>query len=236
MRRLHHISVLNRCSVLADEQVNEIVKALQKQVTNHFSPLWGIGANLNFVPRDDTDSWRNKWNLLVLDTSDEANALGYHDFTPEGNPVGKAFVKTDQMGGYLPSVTMSHELLEMLGDPDINLCAEDRDGTLYAYENCDAVEADELGYDIDGVTVSDFVTPEWFAGSLRDVGGIKFDFKGHVTQPFELAKGGYISVRRPNEGWDQIFAQDVDPLARPRVGSRRERRSLPTSQLVRSED
>ena len=45
------------------------------------------------------------------------------------------------------TVTFSHrELLEMLADPNINLCAFDEDARrLYAYEVCDAVEADALG-------------------------------------------------------------------------------------------
>jgi hypothetical protein len=228
-RRLHLVAILNRSSVLTDSDVARIVAALQKQVTNHFAPAWGIGARLKFVPKADLEGWKGAWNLVVLDTSDEATALGYHDFTPEGLPVGKAFAKTDQLYGALPSVTLSHELLEMLGDPEINLCAEARDGTVYAYENCDAVEADQLGYQVDGVTVSDFVTPEWFSDSLAGH-EVRFDFRGHVSGPFELAAGGYISIRRPGQGWTQVFADEVDPLARPRVGSRRERRGTPLGQ------
>lgn len=227
--RLHDVAVLNRATTISDAEVLKIVEALQVQVTNHFSPVWGIGAHVKFVPKADLTSWKGYWNVVFLDTSDEANALGYHDLTPEGLPLGKVFVKTTKMYGGKVSVTASHELLEMLGDPNINLMAQANDGTVYAYENCDAVEADGLGYQVDGITVSDFVTPEWFSDSLAGH-DVRFDFKGHLSGPFELAAGGYISIRRPGQGWTQVFADEVDPLARPRVGSRRERRGTPLGQ------
>jgi len=40
--------------------------------------------------------------------------------------------------------------------------ARGTDGKIYALEVCDAVESDKLGYEIDGVMVSDFITPAWF--------------------------------------------------------------------------
>src|SRR4051812_39696815 len=221
-------AVLNRSTVASDDEVATIVGALQKQVDNDYARAWGTVAKLEFLPKDQLTGWENKWNLVVLDTSDEANALGYHDLTPDGLPLGKCFAKTDQLAGSQLSVTMSHELLEMLGDPDINLQAPDEHGRIYAYENCDAVEADEIGYEIDGVLVSDFVYPEWFVPSLRGKTDVQFSHKQHVTGPFELAQGGYISVTDvwpPN--WQQIYppnAATVAAIQRPRVGSRRERR------------
>jgi hypothetical protein len=78
---------------------------------------------------------------------------------------GKVFVGSDIPTGYTWTVTASHELLEMLADPDINLTAfvesTASSGVLYAYEVCDACEADEFGYKINGTLVSDFVFPGW---------------------------------------------------------------------------
>ena len=149
------VAVLNRSTVATDEEVERITGALQQQVDRDFAPAWGVRTSLTFLPKGVTDGWQGRWNVVVLDTSDEANALGYHDLTPDGLPLGKCFAKTDQMVGAQLSVTMSHELLEMLGDPDVNLQAADENGRIYAYETCDAVEADDIGYDIDGVVVSD---------------------------------------------------------------------------------
>ena len=78
----------------------------------------------------------------------------------------------------------------MLADPWINWCAQGSDGRIYALEVCDAVEADRLGYEIDGVLVSDFITPSWFEPTHAD----RVDFKRRILKPLQLAEGGYISV------------------------------------------
>jgi len=111
------------------------------------------------------------------------------------------------------------------------------------------VEADPLGYKIGKVTVSDFVLPGWFEPT--HVGkNEKLAFKSKVTKPFQLLQGGYISYFDLNGGgWQQLTAQkgpsdarnmsaQTSPAApwtaRPRVGSRRERRRLPKNQWLTS--
>lgn len=228
-RDAHAVAVLNRCTVLDDTDAKAIVAALQTQVTRDFAKAWGIDGRLSFVPKAKTTGWQGKWNLLLLDTSDEAGALGYHDLTPEGLPLGKVFAKTDQAYGQKVSVTASHELLEMLLDPHINLCAEDtKRGVFAAYEASDAVEADELGYDIAGVTVSDFVTPEYFDPAAQGRPNTQFSFRSNVHAPFTLAPGGYESVYVSGKGWTQHTAREggAKVADRPKVGSRRERRGL----------
>jgi len=120
-----------------------------------------------------------------------------------------------------PSSALSHELLEMLADPWINWCAMGSDNRIYALEVCDAVEDDRLGYKIDGVLVSDFITPAWFERTDAD----RLDFSQHLSKQLELARGGYISVFDPSSGWTQIDARGAGG---PRIapGSRRQRRKL----------
>jgi hypothetical protein len=169
------------------------------------------------------------------------------------NVVSDAALKTTIDDGGKWTVTFSHEYLEMLADPNINLCAFDEHAhRLYAYEVCDAVEADKLGYDIDGVTVSDFVYPGWFE-PLHAVKSENFAFKSAASAPFELLPGGYISYYDlRGGGWQQLNAKpakggrvnartesalDAGPgayAARPAVGSRRERRRTPKMQWQRS--
>ena len=55
-----------------------------------------------------------------MDDSDQAGALGYHDLTSAGLPMGKVFARTDLQNNLSWTVTVSHELLEILGDPMIN--------------------------------------------------------------------------------------------------------------------
>lgn len=234
------IAVINSSTVLSDTDVQAAVPALQTQVHRDFAPVWGTDADLTFVAQNGTPP-DGYWWLVVLDNSDQAGALGYHDLTPQGLPLGKIFAATDQQYGEQWTVTASHELLEMLGDPDINLTAfvqsSDTVGVLYAYEVCDACEADAIAYQINGVLVSDFVYPAWFE-SFRQQGSTQFDFQKQITQPFQLLPGGYIGVYNVTAGggWTQITAQGTpaEYRARPRVGSRRERRRTPRDRWLRS--
>lgn len=230
-----HIAVKNQSSVVADMEVHSALAAFQIQVTRDFSPIWDTPATLTMIDKNMTPT--SCPMIVVLDDADQAGALGYHDLQTSGQPIGKVFAKTTKDYGGQWTVTFSHELLEMIADPYINLMAmNDLLGRFYAYEVCDAVEDDTLGYMINGIMVSDFVKPHWFDEHAPPVAGA-FSFRGHVGAPFELATGGYISYLDLSDGqWHQDTAmhppESLSPAQRamklhdaiPRPGSRRERR------------
>jgi len=214
------IAVTNASTCLTDAQVGAVLPALQNQVSDDFKAYWDLDCTLTFLPKDQplTQGW---WQIVVVDNPEQAGALGYHELTRQGSPLGKIFAKLDLDSGASWTATLSHELLEMLADPWINWCAVGSDSKIYALEVCDAVEADNLGYLIDGVLVSDFVTPAWFEPTSAD----RLDFKQHLTKELELARGGYISTFDPGTGWTQITAKgEGGPRVLP--GSRRQRRKL----------
>jgi hypothetical protein len=231
-----NIAVVNQSTVVKDADASAWTDALQTQVSKDFFPVWGVDAKLAFLSGGKTPP-AGSWVLAFLDNADQANALGYHDITPDGLPLGKVFAKTTLDDGGVVSVTASHELLEMLGDPDINLTAELDDGQgkpskFYAYEVCDACEDDQFGYKINNVLVSDFVYPAYFE-SFRKPNSTQFDHGNKITAPFTLLAGGYISVLdlgNLSEGWQQLLANRNDRAAqiksRARIGSRRERRRI----------
>ena len=230
------IAVLNQSTAVKDSEVEKVVGLLQIQVTRDFAPVWGNNADLRFVPGGKKPK-AGEWWLVILDNADQAGALGYHDVTNQGLPLGKVFAKTSMTYGEKWSVTASHELLEMLGDPEINLTVlveSGTGGTLYAYEVCDACESDKFGYKIKGVPVSDFVYPSWFESFRKK--GDRFDFTKSVKQPFQLLAGGYIGVYdiKSGSGWKQQTAEKINFRSRPPVGSRRERRNIPISKRIAS--
>lgn len=225
------IDVVNESTVIDDKELAKGVAAVQTQVHRDFAPVWGLDADLLLVskgkkPRPDA------WWIGVFDDSDKAGALGYHDLTSRGLPLGKVFAKGDIESGSSWTSDLSHEVLEMLGDPDINLAAYREEGgktLFYAYEVCDPCEDDPDGYLIGGVLVSDFVYPAWFEG-FRKEGSAQFDFRKHIGGPFQLLPNGYIGVFDPSShrGWHQVSAKESQRYAsRPRPGSRRQRRSMP---------
>jgi hypothetical protein len=68
--------------------------ARQQQVAGDFRPIWGLDAQLTFIPQGSQPP-ANTWQLVILDDSDQADALGYHDLTEDGLPMGKIFADSD---------------------------------------------------------------------------------------------------------------------------------------------
>ena len=231
------IAIINESSVLTDDEVKRYVAAYQVQVDEHFGPVWGMAAELQFTPRSAITTVANEWQLVFLDDTDQAGALGYHDETAAGKPLGKVFAGTDKKYGTSASVTGSHELLEMLGDPTISTAITEYDANgnvsaLLAYEACDATEDDSYGYQIDGVLVSDFVYPSWFGG----IEAQHFDFLNHCSRALEVLSNGYIGKWTPSGGWGQVNGEKaaLNPRVRAPHGSRRERRARGRSNWKRS--
>jgi Calcineurin-like phosphoesterase len=228
------VSIINEGKLAAPAEVQAAVAALQRQVSEHFAPAWGVDATLSFVAGGAKPLPGNWW-LVILDDSDQAGALGYHDLTDEAMLLGKVFVKTARDASVRWTVTASHELLELLADPAINLtvCAtENNNLVLYAYEICDPCQADEFGYAIDGVAVSDFLFPSWFE-TFHRAGAVPLDYCGRVGAPFAILPGGYANVLdtgHPASAWTEKKGPAATIAGarfaeRPAVaGSRREQR------------
>jgi len=205
----YRVALLNRSTSMTDIELQSAVSALQTQVHRDFAPIWGIDADLTFVPNPSKPPSASWW-LVFLDTSDQAGALGYRDLTPEGLPMAKVFVKSALETNNAWTVTASHVLLEMLANPRLNLTVfvqtAQKKGTLYPHEVCNPCGADRLGYRIGGTLVSDFVFPAWFE-NFRKRGSTQFDYCKHISRPFEILSGGYATVCEVSSdvGWRSLF-------------------------------
>lgn len=228
------IAVINESTVASQAEIAGMIDAFETQWNRDLAPVWGTPQAkfrlLSHGEKPDPAAW---W-LVFLDTSDQADALAYHDLTDAGQPLSKVFVKTIKDDGALLSVGASHELCEMAVDPWLNSASQDQHGVFWATEICDPVEDDQYGYKIGGVTVSDFVTPDWFAHrfSHKDV-----DLKGHALRAFEVLTGGYAQYFDTHRGWVQITGSKAlhSARAQPPEGSRRERRARGSRLFRRSE-
>jgi len=178
--------------------VDALIKAMQVYVDDHVAPVWGTPAKLV----KSTDFVKNAWAIVFLDTADQEGALAYHDLTPDGLPVSKVFVKTTLDDNQLVAVSTSHELVEMLVDPAINMWTTGPNPTLmYAYESADPVE--EESFKINGIDMSDFVYPAYFE-VFRKPKSVKFDHLNKVTKPFQILHGGYQIIFK-NGRESQVF-------------------------------
>ncbi len=192
------IACFNQATSALGVSFDQLIPALQKFVDDYFAPVWGTPARLAKA----TGFVQGNWAIAFLEDADVANALGYHDLTPDGLPLAKVFVRTTLEAGDQVSVTASHELAEMLADPAINLYSTGPNAQyLYAYETADPVE--EESFSVDGISMSDFVFPSYFE-VFRKANSVQFDQMNKVTKPFQILKGGYQIVWR-NGKVSQIF-------------------------------
>ena len=159
------IQVQNISTAVKDAGLTAILEAVQAQLNQDVAPIWRSDTfQLVMVPAAEKMD-PHTWQFIVADTCDQAGAAGYHETTSAGAPIGYAFAKTTLDARMHPSVTISHELVEMAGDPHIDQSCQWSDNPnpqFDARELCDPVEDDSLGYEKTGVLVSDFVTPAYF--------------------------------------------------------------------------
>jgi hypothetical protein len=192
------IACFNKATVSLEVDFQKLIAAMQAYVDNYVAPVWGTPAKLI----KSKDFVKNAWAMVFLDDADQPGALAYHDLTPSGLPLSKVFVKTTLENHDLVSVSASHELVEMLVDPAINLMTTGPDPkTTYAYESADPVEA--LSFDVNGIPMSDFVYPSYFE-IFHKAGSVKFDELNKVRKPFQILSGGYQIIFK-NGKWSQVF-------------------------------
>ncbi len=175
-----------------------MVGAVGQQLARHVAPVWGAVPALEFVPSDGSPSMLDAALCYIDDYSDIEGALGYHYEADDGTPTLRVFAAEILDGGgavltsaSAVSVTLSHEVLEVVGDAAANRWADGPGGRAYAVELADAVQGD--AYDVDGVAVSNFVLPAFF--SPRAGAGTRFDFLGRLSAPFTMTPGGYQITR-----------------------------------------
>lgn len=230
------VAIVNRSTLVSDSSVQKYTDALQIQVTRDFAPMWGNGKSfaLVAVPRSGIVP-AGAWQVVILDKPDMAGVLGYHEMTADGQPLGKVFAAADIQYGCSVSVTLSHEVLEMLADPNAQLMVSGPQGWSYAKEVGDPCEDDAYGYMINGVLLSDFVYPAYFQqGSAGP-----YDHRGYIKKPFQLLSGGYQSYFNGHD-WVQQRAERVVAWVNSRrefhnvEGSRHWRRKLGLSAWKRS--
>jgi hypothetical protein len=231
-----HVAVMNQSTAIADADIQKMVPAFSHQWNKDLTPVWGIDtAAFEFVPAGHSPA-AGAWWVVFLDDSDSADALAYHDLTTEGLPISKVFVKTLRADRSSISVGATHEICEMAVDPWLNSAYQDQRNMFWAGEVCDPVEADRYGYDIGGVLVTDFVTPDWFAHEHGHTQPI-LDFKNYVRKPFEILSEGYAQKFEHNRGWIQMNGAQTraSKTAVAPAGSRRDRRIRQSGSWKRSD-
>lgn len=230
------ISVMNHTNgQLSDADVLHALRAINRQIAEDFAPFWHMQATLRLEGRSSakaapqrTSDMRGDAVLYLRDTTDVQDALGYHERNNQGIPYGFVFTGLSAALGESWTTTLSHEALELIGDPEVNLLvagphpSDPSKEVFHWYEMCDAVQ-DET-YQLDGVEVSNFVLPLYFTGG--DERGSRNDFLGHVhgdatLTSFGVNPGGYIGFFNPTTGEHETFTRAHDAKAAQRMAMKR---------------
>lgn len=230
------ISIINNTN-LQHQEVQDVIRAVNRQLSEDFAKYWHkevqlrlegwTGEKEGYDGAPDPDNpvdMRGDAVLYLWDEEDVSDALGYHDLTNAGVPYGFVFTRLSAELGEPWSVTLSHEVLEMAMDAEINLLArgphpdpaEDGRAVYHWYEICDAVQTDQ--YLIDGVAVSNFLLPLYFTeGDEHDNHN---DFLGLSTRSFRTRPGGFIGYFDPEIGEDSTYSLPGDQIAAERAAKK----------------
>ena len=197
---LPRIAIVNFSNQLADQQVQEAIRAVNRQVVEDFIPIWGAGRICKihepvFDPAD-IDALANDpvfadSVIYIVNEGLIEGALGFHDLNARDIPFGFVFVLNPQDW----TVTLSHEVLELIIDPTVNIFVPGPDPrnadnvVLHTYEACDAVE--RTAYEIDHIAVSNFLTPSYF--TIGEGAGTRNDFLGVDVSSFDVTQGSHIA-------------------------------------------
>jgi hypothetical protein len=224
------ISLVNRSASISDEDMQRVVRAINRQITEDFTPYWSFGATVRLegavgarMNKQSLPDMRGDAVMYVLDGLNKQQAEGWHDKNFRDIPCGYVYLgMCDKMNDPW-TMALSHEILELIGDPMSNLWVQgphptSRKKVLHMFEMCDAVQCEF--YEIEGIVLSNFVLPSYFSPGTQE--GRRNDFlnrayKGKTLKSFGINPGGYLNVMHPKTGKWENPTRAADPLAESRL-------------------
>lgn len=205
------------------ELVQTAAAALNVQVTRDLPQFWNVQATVLYLPHANKIP-AGVWPVRLVRQLPPGEG-GFH-LDKHNQPYAEVIATP---GDDSWTVDASHETIEMLVDPygnrvqssvAIDIAGDNvEDGTgqfNYLVEACDPCEANNYGYDIQGILVSDFLTPHFY--DPVQTTGTRYSFTGALTRPRQILPGGYISfVNLESDEWQQILW--VDPNGPPTLNN-----------------
>src|ERR1700733_10705212 len=218
---LIQVGLVDQTGQIDPELIQSVAAALTIQVTRDLPQFWNVKANVTYLPNAARIP-AGVWPVLLVKELPPGEG-GFH-LDKHNQPYAKIIASPDSDGW---TIDASHETIEMLVDPAGNRLQNStsieikggkiHDGTgefAYLVEACDQCEADDFAYPIQGVAVSDFLTPHFYDPIVTN--GTRYSFTGSIKAPRQVLPGGYISwVNQEADEVQQI--QFVDPNSPPKL-------------------
>lgn len=203
------IVLIDKTGSVPADQLAKAAAAINTQISRDVVRFWSVAAGVQAV-HDGDPVPVGAWPVSIVPVLSPGEG-GFH-LDRHGQPYAE--VATSDW-----TVAASHEIIEMLVDPVGNRLKPSRDlrvnnGALetwgpltlrYLVEACDPCES--RTYQIDGIAVSDFLTPHYYDPHQQP--NVAYSFTGALTGPRTLLPGGYVSWLNPNTGtWWQAHWDD----------------------------
>jgi hypothetical protein len=214
------VGLVDKGSGLDPSLVQAAAAALNIQVMRDLPQYWNVSATVEYLP-DAKKIPVGVWPVFLVPKLPPGEG-GVH--LDKKNQPYSLVIGTPDSADW--TIDASHETLEMLVDPGGNRMqtsraieiagkgVEDTDGEFgYLVEACDPCEANQYAYPIQGIAVSDFITPHFYDPVVTP--GTRYSFGGNIQKPRQLLPGGYISFTNPtSDDWEQILWLGAEPKLR----------------------
>jgi len=218
---LIQIGLVDKTKKISPTLMHEAAAALNVQVVQDLPQHWPISATVQYLP-STTHIPAGVWPVFLVAKLPPGEG-GFH-MDKHNQPYAEVIASPTSEEW---TIDASHEILEMLVDPygnrmqsslsikiQGNSVVDDDAQFNYLVESADPCEADNYGYSIQGIQVSDFITPHFY--DRVSAVGVKYSFTGAITRPRGILPGGYISyVNLETDQWEQILW--VDPNSAPQL-------------------
>lgn len=212
------VGLVDTTGKLDPSLVQSVAAALNIQVMRDLPQFWNVKATVSYLPHASKLP-AGIWPVRLVHKLPPGEGGVHMDEHNQPYSLVIANPGSDEW-----TIDASHETLEMLVDPygnrlqtstaiaiDGSKGVKDTTGQFnYLVEACDPCEADEFAYSIQGVAVSDFITPHFYDPETTP--GTRYSFTGAIKAPRQLLKGGYISfINLEQNEWEQILWVNPGP-------------------------
>jgi hypothetical protein len=214
------VGLVDTTGALDAALVEAAAAALNIQVMRDLSQFWNVQATVRYLPNPKSIPV-GVWPVLLVAKLPPGEG-GVH-LTKKNQPYSLVIGTPDSNDW---TIDASHETLEMLVDPSgnrlqasraIKIVGKDTEDTAgefeYLVEACDPCEANQYAYSINGIAVSDFITPHFYDPVVAT--GTRYSFGGNISRPRQILPGGYISFTDPqSDNVEQILFLGAKPVLR----------------------
>jgi hypothetical protein len=182
------IALISHSSRLSDAELAAGTAAIQTQLASHFCPSWAVTATINWFPSYCPAGY----TPIYIQDSIGAPA-GYTGFHTSSQGYPYALVEY----GPTWTITVSHECMEMIVDPDgmqvvsAPMLSDNAAMVRYLKEVCDPCQAADCAYWIGQFLVSDFCLPAYFDATSPEGG--QYSWNKKLSAPWQILDGGTLS-------------------------------------------